>query len=226
MMWPVLRECRTEREWEGNMERQIEVWKEIERGCIPSWQPILYHFDSSVTDWWRNHNMDMRYLHKAATFIHSHILPTEHIMPKHLIKHVVRTRILNASIYMPSLCWDCCVWMIIMILWDHFGLFAVFSWKIHGTHLILLLSDVIFPPLLYFERSWKYHLFYIYSSLIYYYFLVVIAQWQYGLLRWWWFSGSIPCPCTLHVEMSLGQTLNPKFSPVAVPHGMWIYEWL
>lgn len=46
------------------------------------------------SDWWHNYNMDMRYLHKAATIIHSHILFTEHMTPEHFIKHVVGTRLL------------------------------------------------------------------------------------------------------------------------------------
>lgn len=78
-----------EREWEGKMERQIEEEEEgggererRERLHSGLTAHIVSLWSQLGSDWWHNYNVDMRYLHKGATIIHSHILFTEHMTPQ------------------------------------------------------------------------------------------------------------------------------------------------
>lgn len=80
----------------------------------------------------------MRYLHKAATIIHSRILFTEHMTSKHLIKHVVWTRILyKYNHYSGTSCKLSCdyrVWVHVISTWTVFlgftGTMWTFPWSL------------------------------------------------------------------------------------------------
>lgn len=68
--------------WEGRLKRR-RVLKERER-LHPVPTHIVSLWSQPCSDWWCNYNMDMRYLHKAATVIHRQSLfikltPKEHL---------------------------------------------------------------------------------------------------------------------------------------------------
>ena len=73
-------------EEEVEEEEEEEVEREREREWLHSalTAHIVSLWSQLPSDWWHNYNMDMRYLHKAATIIHRHILFTEHMTPAHV----------------------------------------------------------------------------------------------------------------------------------------------
>lgn len=75
---------------EGKMERQI-----VERLHSASTAHIVSLWSQLGSDWWCNYNMDMRYLHKAATIIHSQVVLFTNWPPRDIIKHVVGKRMLQ-----------------------------------------------------------------------------------------------------------------------------------
>lgn len=119
------------------MERQIEEeGRESVRGGAGLHSALTAHIVSIWSqlgsDWWHNYNMDMRYLHNAATIIHSRILFTEHMTSKHLIKHVVWTRILyEYNHYSGTSCKLSCnyrVWVHVISTWTIFLGFTETMW--------------------------------------------------------------------------------------------------